>query len=215
MPSNYKIVANLQSVTGKVSNSALCSVKLRNEILQTFLLKETDNFDSRPDKVILSRECVIPAGVWSASFAELGVEKLWSNRKIRTPSRTVVPKTTPTGMGLSSVATIRRRPTAWTSCRKQAAAIMRDEVIGCDRFSRSRENGVLIIPARRQQTEGSSVIRFEAAVASNLPLSLQLTLRLFYTHFSLLFSSFSQPTSLLVKIQFVPAHCMENKRTGH
>lgn len=92
---------------------------------------------------------------------------------------------------------------------------MRDEVIGCDRFSRSRENGVLIIPARRQQTEGSSVIRFEAAVASNLPLSLQLTLRLFYTRFSLLFSSFSQPTSLLVKIQFVPAHCMENKRTGH
>lgn len=140
MLSNYKIVAKLQSVTGKVSNSALYSFKLRNEIVQTFSLKETDNFDSRVDKVILSRECVIPAGVWSASFAGLGLEKLRSNRKIRTPSRTVVPKATPTGMGLSSVATIRRRLTAGTSCRKQAAAIMRD---GRDRvrsiFSISRE----------------------------------------------------------------------------
>lgn len=38
----------------------------------------------------------------------LGLERLKGNRKIRTRSQTVVPKATPTGVDLSSVATIRR-----------------------------------------------------------------------------------------------------------
>lgn len=35
------------------------------------------------------------------------------------------------------------------------------DVIGCDRFSRSRENGVLIIPRREGRGGLSSVIRFK------------------------------------------------------
>lgn len=90
------------------------------------------------------------------------------------------------------------------------------DVIGCDRFSRSRENGVLIIPRREGRGGFSSVIRFEED-GSNLHSPSPFHIRPYFSSLSLSFSVvlfLSQPGSLLVKIQFVAAHRMENKKTG-
>lgn len=143
---------------------------------------------------------------------------------------TRTPKTTPTYLptlgvvGLSSVATIRRRrgeEVGSSGCRKQAAAIMRD---GRDRvrsiFSISREWSPYYSTARRpwRVQLGYSIrggrgtgLRLE----STLPLSLPpISLSYSSLFLSLSLSVVSQAGSLLVKIQFVAAHLMENKKTG-
>lgn len=139
---------------------------------------------------------------------------------------TRTPKTTPTYLptlgvvGLSSVATIRRRRgegVGSSGCRKQAAAIMRD---GRDRvrsiFSISREWSPYYSTARRPwrvqlgySIRGGTGLRLE----STLPLSLP-PISLSYSSLFLSLSVVSQAGSLLVKIQFVAAHRMENKKTG-
>lgn len=141
---------------------------------------------------------------------------------------TRTPKTTPTYLptlgvvGLSSVATIRRRRgegVGSSGCRKQAAAIMRD---GRDRvrsiFSISREWSPYYSTARRPwrvqlgySIRGGTGLRLE----STLPLSLPpISLSYSSLFLSLSLSVVSQAGSLLVKIQFVAAHRMENKKTG-
>lgn len=58
------------------------------------------------------------------------------------------------------------------------------DVIGCDRFSRSRENGVLIIPRREGRGGFSSVIRFEED-GSNLHFPSPFHIRPYFSSLSL------------------------------
>lgn len=100
-------------------------------------------------------------------------------------------------------------------CRKQAAAIMRD---GRDRvrsiFSISREWSPYYSTARRPWRVQLGYSIRGGRVESTLPLSLSYSsLFLFSLSFSVVLF-LSQAGSLLVKIQFVAAHRMENKKTG-